>query len=173
MERQNSEILNFKRIALSLGLCDEYKHKWDSCVSEKELIDIALDSNGVEFLADSFSFGWGMSYDYIKERFSDFINGKYVRNKDGYTSEIYIGYNGAISLRSTITIIVNSYVDLAIPEHYVGSVYVCDHSKVWVHGRGIVDIYEYGDNDVCENFTDPLAITYRVIDKSSWIDNSH
>ena len=38
--------------AIRLGLCDEYKGKWDSCKSLKDLMDIALSANGIEFIAE-------------------------------------------------------------------------------------------------------------------------
>ena len=89
----NNELLNMKRKALMLGLCGEYKKKWDSCTSKKELMDLVLDSNGVEFLADAITFGWGCSQEFLLNEFADFINGRYQRKKDGYTSELYVHHN--------------------------------------------------------------------------------
>ena len=60
-----NEILELKRKACLLGLCEKYKDKWDSCKDKKELIDLVLDSNGVEFLADAMTFGWGVSSEFI------------------------------------------------------------------------------------------------------------
>ena len=35
-----NELLNLKRNALMLGLCGEYKDRWDKCSNKKELIDL-------------------------------------------------------------------------------------------------------------------------------------
>ena len=70
-----NELLNLKRNALMLGLCGEYKDRWDKCSNKKELIDLALDSNGVEFIADAITFGWGCSQEFLLNEFADFING--------------------------------------------------------------------------------------------------
>ena len=43
-----NDLLSFKRNAMMLGLCTGYKNKWDAATSKEALMDIALDSNGVE-----------------------------------------------------------------------------------------------------------------------------
>jgi len=53
----SNELLTLKHNALRLGLCGEYKGKWDSAASKRELVNMALDSNGIEFMADSIAFG--------------------------------------------------------------------------------------------------------------------
>lgn len=78
-----NELLRFKKNAIRLGLCDEYKCKWDSCKSLKDLMDIALSANGIEFIADSVSFGWGMDTGSLANDFHDYVNGQYQRIKDG------------------------------------------------------------------------------------------
>lgn len=52
-----NDLLSFKRNAMMLGLCTSYKDKWDEATSKEALMDMALDSNGVEMLADAAAFG--------------------------------------------------------------------------------------------------------------------
>lgn len=172
MEYSNNELLDFKRVAVSLGLCGEYKKKWDGSVSPRELMDIALDANGVEFMADSFSFGWGMSKEYVIDRFADYINGGYVRNKDGYTSEMYVGYKGDIHIRSTITLIAWCDTNIIVPPHFVGRVYVCGNSNVSVTGDGRIDVYSYGDNDIIISSKYDVSVSCKRVDSSVWANGS-
>lgn len=106
-----SDLLAFKRNAIMLGLCTGYKNKWDAATSKEALMDMALDSNGVELLADAHSFGFGMDIQYMKRTFSDYINGKWKRSKDGYTSCMYVDFNGQIEQDCTITMVLASKVE--------------------------------------------------------------
>ena len=63
-----NDLLAFKRNVMLLGLCSSYKEKWDSATSKEVLMDMALDSNGVELLADAHSFGFGMDIQYMSLR---------------------------------------------------------------------------------------------------------
>ena len=111
-----NDLLSFKRNAMMLGLCTEYKNKWDAATSKEALIDIALDSNGVELLTDAHSFGFGMDIQYMKRTFSDYINGKWKRSKDGYTSCMYVDFNGQIEQDCTITMVLASKVEFHVPK---------------------------------------------------------
>ena len=48
-----NELYKFKETAISHGVCDEYLGKWNKATSKKELIDIALSSEGCEFMCSS------------------------------------------------------------------------------------------------------------------------
>lgn len=143
----NNELLNMKRNALMLGLCGEYKMEWDACTSKKELIDLVLDSNGVEFLADAITFGWGCSQEFLLKEFSGFINGKYQRKKDGYTSELYVEPHGVIELRSTITVIAGGKASIIVPPNFFGKVYVCGDGGSLIFGSngGSIELFVYGE----------------------------
>lgn len=146
---KESELLMLKRNAIMLGLCGEYKGKWDSCITKKELVDMALDSNGVEFMADSMAFEWGLSKEYLQREFEEYMNGLYQRSGNGYTSEMYVGAHGIMKLKSTITLI--AYCDgleIDVPEHFIGKVYVCGGSNVKIENKGGVELYVYGKNAI-------------------------
>lgn len=145
----NNELLNMKRNALMLGVCEEYKKTWDNCASKKELIDLVLDSNGVEFLADAITFGWGCSQGFLLKEFSDFINGKYQRKKDGYTSELYVEPHDKIELRSTLTVIAGGRASVIVPPNFFGRVYVCGDGGSLIFGSngGSIELFVYGENE--------------------------
>lgn len=146
---KESELLEMKRRARGFGLCDKYKVKWDGCKTKKDLVDIALDSQGIDFIADSIAFGWGLSKEYLLSNFGEFANGFYQRIKGGYTSEMYVGAHGVVNLKSTLTLV--AYCDdleIHIPEHCVGQIFICGGSKVRIENKGVVELFEYGTNDV-------------------------
>ena len=144
-----NELLTLKRNAVMLGLCGKYKAEWDEAKGKKDLVDMALDANGVEFMAKSVAEGWGLSKDYILDNFGDYVNGKYVRDKDGYTSEIYVGYGGDILQRATLNLFVRCNTSILVPEGSVCKIYVCGVSNVRINCAGKCYVYVYGGyNDV-------------------------
>lgn len=166
-----NEILELKRKASSLGLCGKYKDKWDSCKDKKELIDLVLDSNGVEFLADAMTFGWGVSPEFILREFPDFINGHYQRKKGGYTSELYVKPHGVIKLRSTITIIVGGEANVVVPYGFIGKVYVCGDGGSLTFGcyGGSIDLFVYGESErAVTEYATSLKVNRVDIKESQW-----
>lgn len=167
----NNELLNMKRNALMLGLCEEYKKKWDTCTSKKELIDLVLDSNGVEFLADAITFGWGCSQEFLLKEFSGFINGKYQRKKDGYTSELYVEPHGVIELRSTITVIAGGKASVIVPPNFYGKVYVCGDGGSLIFGSngGSIELFVYREKKrATTECTTSLKVDREDIKASQW-----
>lgn len=159
-----NDLLTFKRNAMMLGLCGPYKDKWDEATSKESLMDIAFDSNGIEMLADAASFGWGMDIQYMKRTFSDYINGKWKRCKDGYSSCLYVDYDGKIEQECTITTVLSSKVTFNVPKGHVCKLYVGGESVVNITGGGICYVYSYGENKVTGTFKQLKCIT-----KSEWI----
>lgn len=172
---KSTDLLTLKRNSLMMGLCEKYRHKWDSCTTKRQLIDLALDSNGVEFMADSIAFGWGLGKDYLVKVFADFINGAYVRDKDGYTSEFYVGARGVIELRSTLLLV--AYCDgleIKIPKGSAGRVYVCGGSKIRIENDGYVDIQEYGSvNNIDIIAHNGSNSSHKRVLSSEWATDRH
>lgn len=159
-----NDLLVFKRNAMMLGLCGGYKEKWDAATSKEALMDIALDSNGVEMLADAAAFGWGMDIQYMKRTFFGYINGKWKRNKDGYTSCLYVDFNGQIEQDCTLTTVLSSKVEFNVPKGSVCKLYVSGGSEVNITGEGICYVYSYSENKVTGNFKQLNCVT-----KSEWV----
>lgn len=167
----NNELLNMKRNALMLGLCGEYKNKWDNCASKKELMDLVLDSNGVDFLTDAITFGWGCSQEFLLNEFADFINGKYQRKKDGYTSELYVEPYGKIELRSTLTVIAGGRASVIVPPNFFGRVYVCGDGGSLIFGSngGSIELFVYGEYErAVTKCAKSLKVKRKDIKASQW-----
>lgn len=150
-----------------LGLCGQYKTMWDACRNKKDLMNMALDANGVEFMADSIAFGWGLSKEYLMKEFGDFINGKYQRNKGGYKSRMYVGYEGDITIDSTITLLVGCKGKVIVPCSMVGNIYICGGCDIDVKNDGVVYLYTYADNNKVHKNGKTEVIQWK---ESQWVD---
>ncbi len=163
-------ILQFKRNGILLGLCGKYKGLWDACSSKSELVRLALDVNGIEFMSDSIAFGWGLSRDYLMKEFGEFMNGAYRCQERGYTSEMYVGARGVVSVSSTL--VLAAYCDgleLLVPEHMACKVYVCGCSRVRVESRGRLELHVYGtDNDVVVDVVHGGVALREDVQESQW-----
>lgn len=139
-----NDLLAFKRNAIMLGLCTSYKDKWDAATSKEALMEIATDAKGMDMIADSISNGWGLSSSYIAKNFSDYINGKWQRNKDGYTSEMYVFHKSDVDIRSTLTLFVDCECDIVVSKGIVCEIYLSGKSKVRILCEGHCYVIRYG-----------------------------
>jgi len=165
----DSDLLMLKRKAVALGLCGEYKGLWDSAQSQEELLRIALDANGIEFVADSIAFGWGLSKDYILKHFSDYINGEYTCRQNGYNSELFVGKEGDVTVSSTLNLFAYcGKLKINIPKNFVCKLYVCGGGDVSIDNCGDIELYVYGDCNV--GVLNLRSTSHRMdIKKSSWV----
>lgn len=137
----------FLRNAKRLGLCEEYTDKWTSAKSKKQLIDIALDANGLSFVANAVAKGY-LTAEYICEAFAPFNNGKYVRDKDGYTSALYCGEDtNEISATETALLVIDFVGDIYIPENRICEIHLVN-SKCYIVSKGKANVYTYGDTKI-------------------------
>lgn len=95
------------RSLASCGLiCHEYMDKVLDAGSNRQLIDIAMDANGMSRLPEVASKGMFLPYEVITSRFAPFINGRYIghtvsKNGHEYTSALYCRYEGVINNADT------------------------------------------------------------------------
>lgn len=143
-----NEILRLKNDSLRLGLCEKYKELWDKSENKDDLIEIATDVNGAEFLAMSHADGWGLTPEYIQREFGDYINGKWRREKDGYTSELYVRYDGDIEQKSTLITLLDCTSTVYVPKYSGGYIYVSGESTVTIRNDSLTNVTVYGDKAV-------------------------
>lgn len=142
----------FKANAIERGICSLIS-KWDDCRSKKQLIDLALDIRSIPYLAKAIAEGWGISPSVIEEEFKPFLNGRYKRYADGYSSSVYCGYKDkTINIDTTVTLIIGFKGNIVPP--VIGELYLCDCTDVRFNGDGAVVAYLYNSNiassDKCE-----------------------
>lgn len=100
------EMFTFKRNALLANLCKEWNTKWTACQDDKEkLMRLALMQQSAPYIADFFYRGVGLSKEYVKRQFSDYIDGHTFYDCDdvsGYTYGMYVDAQHPIEIKHDI-----------------------------------------------------------------------
>ena len=139
----------FREAANSRNLCDKYSELWDNCKSKKQLFDLATDSNGIPYICESMVEGWGITPDFISEKFKTFINGRYISQHNGYTSAMYVEkfFIEPLVVSTTNVIVMACEGIIEIPENIVCNLFIVN-SDVMVSGSGVCYVKTYGENTV-------------------------
>lgn len=109
----DKQMITFNRNAL-LGnisgqpLCADYKSAWRKCGNDKEmLVKLAMMQQSIPYFNHACYMRLGLTKEYIKENFGDYINGKKVLNDvdgvHGYTYELYVDFNGDFKAVADVT----------------------------------------------------------------------
>lgn len=141
-----NELQIFKDKAISHGICKDYLSEWNKARDKKTMIDIALSSEGCDFMCSSINEGWGVDKRWFKREFGSFLNGRYKRNDKTYTSSIYIDYKGAILADTTLMQLIDCDMMIDIPQPMITKIFVCGKSNIELKGKGRVIVAIYGDN---------------------------
>lgn len=164
-----NELITLKRNAMMLGLCGVYKDKWDEAKSRHDLFKLSMDANGVEFMADGFAFGWGLTKEFVLREFGVCINGRSFCEYDGYDSEMFVGFSGDITLRTTITLVVGcDNLDIHVRDFNVNKLYVCGGSNIRVICNGVCLLKSYGKNNIVEITENGGVIKRKDVLQSEW-----
>lgn len=151
------DLKSFRENATKDGLCIEYAEKWDTRKSNKQIMDLALEAKGVDYVCDAIAKGWGISPDYIKNRFGSYINGKYIFDNGAYDSEMYCGYSGKIKCRTTLLTLIDCDVEVEVPEYYLCEIYATGHTNIRLTGRGRAAMVCYGEDKDVKIHTDSTS----------------
>lgn len=148
-----SSILDFKREAIAKGLCKQYRTRWDNAQSKKDLMDIALDANGIEYMAEMLNEGWGLTPGYICKEFADYINGRYEKSYNGYKTAMYVMYDGELTASCTAYLLASCNMKVVIPENCVCRLFICAGSNITIDCEGDCEVYCYGDRSQVNDIT--------------------
>lgn len=164
-----NELLTLKRNAKMLGLCGVYADRWDEAQDKEELVRLATDANGVEFLCDGVAFGWGLTAEFIKANFAKYINGYTINNPKGYTSQLYVNETSPIiTVEATITAFIGCNCGIVVPQYSIAKIYVAGKSKIDLHNNGECYVYCYGDDSKIDFHGDNDKIHFEHIKQSKW-----
>lgn len=143
-------VRKFRENAEKHGVCKEYAARWDGCMNKKQLIDLALTSQGMDYMCDAIAKGWGVSKEVLSENFARYINGKYIHDDDeGYTSEMYCEYGGIAFARSSAVVFVNCLCEVETEKDSITRVYATGECDLRFVGEGEVILVAYGEkNDI-------------------------
>lgn len=140
---------DFFKNAKERNLCERGAKIWEHCKSKKSLIDFALGSWGADYVCTAISGNWGPSPEILAKEFENFNCGKYVRDKNGYTSKMYcLPESDYVFIDTTLTLIIgfNGTIEAQRPcELYLVN------SNAEVIGQGRTQVHSYnstvnGDN---------------------------
>lgn len=150
---------DFRKNATEHGIC-EMSAEWDNCKSKKQLIDLALSIRGIEYIAKAISEGWGIDAKTICREFASFNCGKYVRDKDGYTSAIYCSDGkenciAKIDATTTALLVIDFVGIINIPLNRICEIHLVN-SKCYIKGDGRGNVYLYGDTEIYNEDDAPI-----------------
>jgi hypothetical protein len=143
----------FRNNAIAKGLCQNYTNMWSDDKSKLQLFKLACDANAVEFMAKSYSEGWGLSSEYITDKFKAYINGKYIceyKNDkgNGYNSTILCKYEEEVfNVNTTLLCVLESDVQLKIDGYHICKIYIAGNSHIDIKlgEKSICYVYVYGE----------------------------
>ena len=141
----DSTFTEFIAKAKRLGLCQEYTDKVDKAGSKLAFMQIALDANAMPWLCESICKGWGLTPEYIAQKFAPFNNGRFIRN-DGYTSAMFcLPPEDEIKIDTTATLIIGFNGKIKVDRPC--EIYLCN-SQVVIIGNGAPRCYLYNSSVV-------------------------
>lgn len=158
------DLQQFKKNALARGLCENYTSMWSDEKGKRQLFELACDANSVEYMAKSLSEGWGLSPEFISDKFKAYINGKYIceyKNDKGhgYTSTMLCNFEEeSFDVTTTLLCVLSSKTQL-----YINPNHLC---KIYISGESYIDL-KLGENSRCYLYVyggEPM-ITGDVTDK--------
>ena len=117
-------------------LCGAYTDKVNEAKSKKQLADICLDANGINFLCEMQEMGMPLPYETLCKEFAPFINGNYTaefRNEKshGYTSKMYCCYNEPeIFVDTTVCTILGYNGTIVVEKNNYAKIYIDKNCNV-------------------------------------------
>lgn len=165
------EMIFFRKNAILSNLCKEYNDKWASCRGDKDkLMRLVLMRQSAPFFANYCYNGRGLTKDYCKREFGDYINGRVfnaVDGVDGFTSAMYIdppmGFEISVD---TAQLLWCNNIDVIIPQTKCPTLYISNSSDVHIscEGYNSPKIYLFDDSVVtiedCDDTCDVIIYKY-------------
>lgn len=141
-------IKDFRRNADENGICEGLAREWDSCSNKKQLMDVALCVQGIDYLAYAISAGWGISPSEIQSKFGSFNNGRYVyRSPKGYSTTMYCGFSGKVLVETTALLLIDCDIELDIPSWHICEIYATGSCNIRLKGKGRCVVIAYGGEE--------------------------
>ena len=175
------EMLMFQRNAL-LGkisaepLCAQYKSKWRSCGDSKEmLVRLVMQQQSIPYFSHACYMNLGLTKEYIKDNFGDFINGNKTLNDvegvEGYKYQLYVDYSGDFKAVADVTSLMwCNCPTVSVEATKCPLFYVSNNSEVHfaLDGYNSIRIYLFDESKVVIDDADDTCdiIIYKYNNKS-------
>lgn len=157
-----TDLKQYRENAAANNLCAEYTERWDSCKSNKQLIDMALGAKGADYLCDTIAKGWGISPNFILGNFEAFINGRYISTQNGYTSKMYCRFHGSFDADTTLVVVIDSDANITLPKNNFCEIYCTGKCNIEVFGEGRAVFICYGNHDNIKVIADATCDIKRI-----------
>lgn len=169
IEMVMSEVVNIKRFrenASRNGICEDLARAWDSCANKKQLMDVALCIQGIDYMAYSIAAGWGISSSEIQSQFGSFNNGRYRHlNQKGYSTTMYCGFSGKVMVDTTALLIIDCDIELDIPSWHICEIYATGQCKIRLKGKGRCVVIAYGAEENISVDVQDTRLQYKRLNK--------
>lgn len=172
------ELLEFKKNAI-LGkvsgqpLCEEYKAAIRKCGNDKEmLVRLALKQQCIPYLSCACYNHLGLTKDYVKREFKDYINGYVFNDCDdvqGYTYALYVDwdYENDLDVKTDVASIMWTVgANIIVPQTKAPTIYISNKSKVHFvcEGFNSVRVYMFDKSELtiedCDNDCSVTILKY-------------
>lgn len=135
----------FRADAEKHGLCAKYAVLWNKAKTVEELQELALDMQGLEFIAKAYAEGWGLPLEYARTVFPEIVTGKAVGRHDNYTTQMFFEREENIMAKEDVILLVNCKCAVIIGDNDVKTIMVSGDSDITViNDTGYCSICIYG-----------------------------
>lgn len=163
-------IFDFYKAALSgaitAPLCADYKSHWRKCGDDKSmLIKLSLCQQSIPYVVTHAYKGIGITKEYVKEYFKDYINGVVFNDCDdvkGYTYSLYVDwdYENDLNISTDVSSIMWTVgANIVVPQTKCPTIYISNRSNVHLVCEGF--------NTVNIKLFDRSVLTIEDLDESS------
>lgn len=133
------ELKAFRERANAHGICS-MANMWDKVQSKKQLMDLAMSIQGIEFIAHAIHEGWAPDVSFIANEFSRFINEGYMPDMGGYSSAWYYNPQGDINIKTSTALIFGQAHRIVVDRICELYIVNCDVELVG-KGRAVVHLF--------------------------------
>lgn len=147
-------------------LCADFKSAWRQCGNDKEmLVRLALMQQSQPFFSYACYKHLGLSKEYIKNEFADYINGYTIHDADnvkGYTYGLYVDWdyeNDLVVDKDVVSAMWCVGTNMVVPETKCPVIYLSNKSNVHLIGEGF--------NSINVKLFDKSVLTIEDLDEES------
>lgn len=131
-------------------ICNEGVEKLKYANTDRDIVRVICDSFACDFIAKNITKNVQLPIDNFVSRCNNYINGNCIYDyPGGFTSEIYVKYDGDILLRATLTQVIMCNSNIHVKNRSISKIILCSsscHISVEDGSRCIVE--SYGDNKI-------------------------
>jgi len=158
-----NELEKFKQESVKLGLCEEYRERWDKLQTKRQCIDMISTCQGAQYFISAKHIGIAPTNEFILDEYGRYINGYYtsmVQTSMNYSSQWYIEYDGTLIPESLFTYMLDCNVSINISDSNAYHFTFAGNTNVnlRIFSGAIVYIDVYGDNVKISGDTDKVKI---------------